>query len=908
MRLLTGPAGSGKTAIVLRQFRQALSAGAGARLLVPTATLARHLQNQLAREGAVFRGQWVGTLHGFAGKWAGDLPQVSDAALYLLVEEAVRRASRPEFSKVAHTSGFCAALARAIAEFASAGCDSLKLARWLPGAPLAEAFLAVYRDLEGELARRGMALRAKRLELAAERIDAQGLPGIGAIWLDGFHALPDPELRLIAAMGRHADLTLTLGDADLPEETRARLTAMGFREERAAHGRRAPAEILVAAQGIERETGEIARRILEQAAAGLEFREMGVVVRAADTYVPVLRATLERFGIPAHFYFDSRLEEHPVARYLGGAVEAMLSGWDHARTLEVLRLAPRFAASPALDRFDFDVRGQMPNAGLSELRSLLMAPEVHALAGAGGLLHKLDRLAALEEWRSFVMHPRDWAARFRDLRHLFRPAVEELPAGPGRHQAALLDRGQAQALDLFDQALDEAAQALPPEREIPIEPFWRAVQSVLRLVPLRPDDGRRNVVHVLSAEEARQWVLPVVFVCGLVERQFPRFHPQDPFFPDAALRQLNQAGVRVRTTAELEREERALFDSAIGRASLLVVLTYPECDPRGEPALPSLFLEGRVSMRTETARAAAPRPRRQRRERPEVGIRAPGLLARLLKESARQSASSLETFLQCPFEYFGSRTLRLAGPPPRPEERLDFPAQGDIVHAVLKEWWPRRPAAIAPVFERVFEEFCERKRIPQGYHTERLRNAMLEDLAAFAAGAAWPPGLKSRMEEKFSFALDVPEGVPGIEIAGKIDRLDTAEDGGAYVIDYKYSGKARVQSKVEGERTLQAQLYGMAAGRNFGASLAGIFYVALKREVSYLGWSSTGLLGTEPFPDGWIERARERTLAVVGQIREGRIAPDPADTEHCAWCDFRDACRVDRRAAAAEERAEGERA
>jgi hypothetical protein len=100
----------------------------------------------------------------------------------------------------------------------------------------------------------------------------------------------------------------------------------------------------------------------------------------------------------------------------------------------------------------------------------------------------------------------------------------------------------------------------------------------------------------------------------------------------------------------------------------------------------------------------------------------------------------------------------------------------------------------------------------------------------------------------------------------------------------------------------------MAAERVFGASLAGMFYVGLKREVLYVGWSANGLLGKEPFPEGWFEQARERTLGVVGRIREGRIAPDPADTEHCARCDFRDACRVDLRAAVAAERAAGERA
>jgi ATP-dependent helicase/DNAse subunit B len=888
MRLLTGPAGSGKTTIVLEQFRESLRAGdAEVRLLVPTATMAQHLQNQLARDGLVFRGQWIQTLHKFAEAWAGDVPEVSDAVLYLLVEDAVRRVNRPEFARVAHFPGFCAALARGIAEFASAGCDSARLARCLPDAPLGDAFLAVYREVDRDLEHRGTALRSRRLELAAERIEVQGLKGIRAIWMDGFHALPDPELRLIGALGRQAELTLTIADSDLSSEIREQLQAIGFREERATRGRRAPAEILVAAKGIEREAEEIARRILEQADAGLAFRDLGIIVRPAGPYVSVLRATLARFGIPANFYFDSRLEEHPVVRYLGGAVEAMLTGWDHARTLAAMRLAPRFADSNALDRFDFAVREQIPNAGLGDLRSLLMAPEGHALPGSEPLLHKLDSLATLEEWRSFAMHPRDWAIRMRDLRHLFRPAVEPIPTGPDRHETALLQRSQAQVLRLFDEALDEAALALPADREIPIQPFWRAVQSVLRLKPLRLRDGRRNVVHVLSAHEARQWVLPVVFVCGLVERLFPQFHPQDPFFPDTARRRLNQAGVRVRATAEFEREERALFDSAIGRASLLVVLTYPQFDPRGERTLLSLFLDGRASLRLEDARAVSPQPRNQRGPRPPVEIHSPGLLARLMEKTARFSPTSLEMYLQCPFEYFGGRTLRLKRAPLLPEKRLDFLTQGNIVHQVLAEWWPKRPDAIAPIFERVFDDFRERKRIPPGYHTERLRNAMLEDLQAFAADPTWPIGLTSRMEEKFTFALE------GVEISGRFDRLDTAEDGSAYVIDYKYSAKARIKSKLDDERLLQAQLYGMAAERNIGVKLAGMFYVGVKKEVMYVGWSSTGLLGKEPFPEGWFEHAQERTLAVVGQIRRGRIVPDPADTDHCRLCDFRDACRVD---------------
>ena len=383
------------------------------RLLVPTATMAQHLQNRLAREGFVFRRSLIQTLSGFVKDFTPDAPEVAPPVLHLIVEEAARRVNRPEFARVVDLPGFCASLARTIEEFASAGCDGARLAACLPDVPLGPAFLAVYREVEAALERRGLAMRASRLERAADRIASAGLGGIGTIWMDGFHALPDPELRVIAALGRHADLTLTLGDADLSTAMRANLEAMGFQFQSTARVRTTPARALVKAAGIEREVEEIARRILEQAAAGRPFREMGIVVRAAEIYVPLLRSTFERFGIPARFYFDLDLEEHAAVRCLSGAVDAMLSGWDHALTLAALRLAPRFADMNAMDRFDFDVRQQIPNAGIGALRALLVDERV---------IHELESLASLEEWRGFALRPKDWAARLHTLRNFFRPA------------------------------------------------------------------------------------------------------------------------------------------------------------------------------------------------------------------------------------------------------------------------------------------------------------------------------------------------------------------------------------------------------------------------------------------------------------------------------------------------------
>jgi len=169
----------------------------------------------------------------------------------------------------------------------------------------------------------------------------------------------------------------------------------------------------------------------------------------------------------------------------------------------------------------------------------------------------------------------------------------------------------------------------------------------------------------------------------------------------------------------------------------------------------------------------------------------------------------------------------------------------------------------------------EEKRIPWGYHTERLRNAMLDDLRGFAADSQWPRAeFQSRMEEKFVFRLD-----ESVEITGKIDRLDTAADGRAYVIDYKYSNAQNTKDKIKDENLLQAPLYVI------GVKAAGMYYVGLRGGVEYAGWKE--------IPDGWLERKKQQTLQAAAEIRAGRVDVAPANSDKCRNCEFRDVCRVE---------------
>src|SRR5437879_2592635 len=152
MFILTGPAGSGKTFLALQQLREAIRRhDDSVRLLVPTATLAAHLRNELAREGLVVRPNLIQTLWRFIEHWVNDLPQISPPAYALLVERTVRRLNLPAFAKVADFAGFHARMARTLEELSTAGLDAGTLEKHLT-TPQGEALAQVHREVSRAMA------------------------------------------------------------------------------------------------------------------------------------------------------------------------------------------------------------------------------------------------------------------------------------------------------------------------------------------------------------------------------------------------------------------------------------------------------------------------------------------------------------------------------------------------------------------------------------------------------------------------------------------------------------------------------------------------------------------------------------------------------------------------------------
>jgi hypothetical protein len=851
--LITGPPASGKSHLAITRFRSFPDSV----LITPTATMAEHVRNELARAGATVRPSRILTLAQFLEpRSAGRLP-ANPATVHLAIREALETLHPPRFRDVALYRGFHQALADLIEE--------------VPAAHAGADLVALVQAVEHNLAARGTALRNTRIDLATT--DPGELPP--HLVLDGFFAFSTPELRLLRRLSATATITLTLPDWPGALTARQEFLSLGFTEQRCEHPRRSALSSAFSAATLDRETEKIARRVLDYAARGRAFREMGIVLRSRDPYAPALETALARFGIPARFYFADPVISQPAIAFLSGIVRAILDGFDHASVVSLLRMpVSGIGATPPGDRFDFALLDRLPGAGLP-LSAIDDIPPI------------LESLQPFENWRSDVADPLGWSTRLKNLRALLpEPDIRD---HIDRSQIQIW-RSTAAALDAFDAALDETAAALGPDRRIRLADFWQQAELALSLDPLRVPDRRHNVVHVLDVFEARQWELPVVFVCGLSERHFPQYHREDSLFNDSARR---RAGLK--TSADLQREERFLFEFATSRATEETILSYARFNEKGEDTLPSFFLSGFTATPCDTR--VRPRPSRKIPALVRSSIRDTGLLDQLAQTHKALGPTPIESFLQCPFQFFAARTLRLKRRPAAPADRLDVLLQGSILHRALAEW-TRMPLLGPAIFDQVFDDECRRAHIPRTYRTEAVRLELARHFNAFISddqlSSRWP----SRVEEKFSFPLS-----PLLSIKGRIDRIDVGPRKEALVIDYKYSAATKIQERVDQHAAgnlVQGGLYLLAAEKAFGLDPAGMLYCGLRKEVMWDGWhrsipglESLGESCTASMLRDLMNTAAAKAVETFEAIASGRIAPEPSDKDKCRWCDFRDICRVE---------------
>ena len=416
---------------------------------------------------------------------------------------------------------------------------------------------------------------------------------------------------------------------------------------------------LVTAPGEAAEVRAIARRLLREAARGVPFEEMGVVLPRPETYAPLFTDLLSRLGIPHRLHPSLPLRFGRAARSL--LLLFRCRGLERPAVMEFLTFAP----------VPFEV---------------LLGPDAPArparwdqLSREAGVVSGLSRwILGLRAWgeaeREAAETERDEDRRERRRRHVADAEallrVVELVGGTLDGLA-----GEAPWSEWVERLRTVVDQWIGPERDkdavleviadlgglgsVAARAPWAEVEQVLEArfewerLPLEPLEG--GAVHVGALDAMAGLPFRVVAIPGLVEGGYPGVFRSDPFLLDSereALRieesgnpasgsgaalagpvaphpstpsrsrsrktspsQLSllwqdpveggpaataspppSTGAALPTAQDRLLEARRLFHRAVSQATERLVLSYPRADARtGRERLPSLFFAAAAS-------------------------------------------------------------------------------------------------------------------------------------------------------------------------------------------------------------------------------------------------------------------------------------------------------------------------
>jgi CRISPR/Cas system-associated exonuclease Cas4 (RecB family) len=634
-RVLVVGASRGAADDLVRQVALLRPATFGIQRLSLTQLAARSAMVPLAADGLA-PSSWLGT----------------EAVAARAVFDAATGGALGYFEPVAGTPGFPRAVAKTLQELQLAGVPGTKL----PGLPRAGRDLAGLLDrFEAVFAEAASVDRAQLLRAAASvlrqrpvadvvvlldlPLDQEADRDLVAALIDGasetLATVPHGDHAAAAWFESRAATTEPVGpdaDGDLDRLRRYLFTSAAPEGQRPGDG----SLELFSAPGEGRESVEIARRILKEAARGVRFDEMAIFVRSPHSYFGLLEHALRRANVPAWFDRGTR-RPHPTGRAFLAVLACAAERLSAARFAEYLSLAqvpeprtrysdgppdlePGGAAAPwVASRDEVFTRAPDAHEDEAEVERIALADETPndtdpVLAGT---------LRAPWRWESLLVEaaviggePQRWKRRLDGKAREIRRQIDEARRDEGG------DSARVPALELVQEQLEHLRQfALPIVDELagwPREGTWgewldrfealaprvlRTPAFVLRvLADLRPmaavgpvdlDEARRVLGHRLLTvesepparrfgrvfvgmpQQARGRSFRVVFVPGLAERMFPQKPREDPLLLDDMRRAADET---LPTQRDRLAAERLLLQLAAGAASERLYVSYPRIE------------------------------------------------------------------------------------------------------------------------------------------------------------------------------------------------------------------------------------------------------------------------------------------------------------------------------------------
>jgi RecB family exonuclease len=377
-----------------------------------------------------------------------------------------------------------------------------------------------------------------------------------------------------------------------------------------------------------RECIEIARRMQTEAAKGVPFDRMAILLRAPGAYRAQVAEALRRAGIPAWFARGTTRPD-PSGRALLALLACAAEGLSARRFAEYLSLAqvPRAAevgarpwAAPEHDlmpttapEVDENPNTQSEPVAAPDGRTLDETPrapwrwerlitDAAVIGGQDRWQRRLDGLAQeiavrrgeLEEGDARTEALDRTAQNLSHLRDFALPLIERLAALP---REASWQEWLSQLRALVAVAMREPSGVLSLLGELeplgPVGPvdLWM-VQHVLgprlRDLTVMPETRPNGAVFVAPVEMARGLEFDAVFVPGLAEKVFPQRILQDPLLPDEVRSSLGAAGLA--TQESRVAAERLALRLAAGAAKHHLSLSWPRIEiESARPRLPSFY-------------------------------------------------------------------------------------------------------------------------------------------------------------------------------------------------------------------------------------------------------------------------------------------------------------------------------
>lgn len=295
------------------------------------------------------------------------------------------------------------------------------------------------------------------------------------------------------------------------------------------------------------------------------------------------------------------------------------------------------------------------------------------------------------------------------------------------------------------------------------------------------------------------------------------------------------------------------------------------------------------------------------------------------KGNYHASASRLEAFRRCPFNYFVKYDLK-------PVQRRDYVIEnfdiGDLYHLIIQQALEAYQAkrmtrdTIESFVDQAMVDILKLEKYQRFSHTAASRYFVekAKRISVFVLSI-----LLERIERSdyvpTYFEKTIQVGLDRMNLLGKIDRIDIKDDRFT-VIDYKTGSKSFDVNSIYQGIDLQLTLYADAFKEDSNKQPAGLFYFNIKDPIVEEGkdreknlrlsgitiGDQTGLdnggdyqfLPAENIPSELMTRlsahVRQVSQQYVDRIEQGEITIKPVRTHYlnCDYCDYGAICRFDR--------------